>query len=158
MDSTPSRPQANKDQSSAAVKALEEALSRLVGEDTASASERRAQMAGSDAVWADEPLLHATFRLAIPLKDHSFLGETPSPGGRFSRAPTRFLVGAFIGVGCILAWRPGEGLTPQDLSAKTSRCTAQKPSAEISAASHATDERSEMHDDWLTSNADCETT
>jgi hypothetical protein len=45
MDSTPSRPQANKDQGSADVKALEEALSRLVREDTASASERRAQLA-----------------------------------------------------------------------------------------------------------------
>jgi hypothetical protein len=104
MDSAPSQPQVNTDQGSADVKALEEALSRLVGEDTASASERRAQMAGSDAVWADEPSLDATFRLAN-LKDHPFLGETPSPGRRFSRAVTRLLIVAFIGVGCTLAWQ-----------------------------------------------------
>jgi hypothetical protein len=104
MDPTPSRPQVNTDQGRTDVKALEEALSKLVGEGTASAFERRAQMAGSDAVWADEPSLRATPRIA-DLKDHPFLGDTPSPRSRFSRALTRFLVVAFIGVGCTLAWQ-----------------------------------------------------
>jgi hypothetical protein len=104
MDPTPSRPQVNTDQGRTDVKALEEALSKLVGEGTASAFERRAQMAGSDAVWADEPSLRATPRIA-DLKDRPFLGDTPSPRSRFSRALTRFLVVAFIGVGCTLAWQ-----------------------------------------------------
>ncbi len=101
MDSPPSRPQVDTDQGSADVKALEEALSRLVG---ASASARRAEMAGSNAVWAGEPSLHATFPPA-DLKDDRFLGDTPSPGRRSSRTLTRFLVVAFIGVGCTLAWQ-----------------------------------------------------
>jgi hypothetical protein len=104
MDPTPSLPQVNTDQGRTDVKALEEALSKLVGEGTACAFERRAQMAGSDAVWADEPSLRATPRIA-DLKDHPFLGDTPSPRSRFSRALTRFLVVAFIGVGCTLAWQ-----------------------------------------------------
>jgi hypothetical protein len=103
MDSTPSRPQDNTDQRSAESKALEEALSKLVEEGTTRASERRAQMAGSDAVW-EEPSLHATFPSA-DLNDDQFLGDSPSPGRRFSRALTRFLIMAFIVVGCTLAWR-----------------------------------------------------
>ncbi len=102
MDSTLSRPQVNTHQGSAEVKALEEALSRLVGEDTDSASDRRAEMTGSDAVWADEPSLHARFRPA-DLKEDRFLGDTQSPDRRSSRTLTRFLIVAFIGVGCTLA-------------------------------------------------------
>ena len=101
MDSTPSQ---NTVQGSADVKALEQALSKLVGEGTASASERRAQMAGSDAVRADEPSLHATFRPA-DVKNDRFLGDTPSPRRRFSRALTRFVIAACIGGACILAWQ-----------------------------------------------------
>jgi TolA-binding protein len=43
--------------------------------------------------------------LRADLKDRPFLGDTPSPRSRFSRALTRFLVVAFIGVGCTLAWQ-----------------------------------------------------
>jgi hypothetical protein len=103
MDSAPSSPEVNTDQRSAESKALEEALSKLVEEAITRASERRAQMARSDAVW-DEPSLHATFPSA-DLNDDRFLGDSPSPGRRFSRALTRFLIMAFIVVGCTLAWR-----------------------------------------------------
>src|SRR5262245_15236626 len=60
-------------------------------------------MASSDAL-RGEPPPHTTPRPA-DLKDDRFLGDTPSPGRRFSRALTRFLVVAFIGVGCTLAWQ-----------------------------------------------------
>jgi len=101
MDSTRSQ---NTVQDSADVKALEQALSKLAEEGTASASERRAQMAGSDAVRAGEPSLHATFRPA-DVKNDRFLGDTPSPRRRFSRALTRFVIAAFIGGACVLAWQ-----------------------------------------------------
>ncbi len=52
---------------------------------------------------ADKPSLHATFPPA-DVKDDRFLGDTPSPGRRSSRALT-FLIVAFIGVGCTLAWQ-----------------------------------------------------
>jgi hypothetical protein len=109
MDSTPSPAQAHTHQDSGEVlvpapkdqKAAEEALSRLLREATAIASDRRTD---SDALPVAEPSLDATLRPA-DLKDVRFLSDTPSPGRRASPALTRFLIVAFIGVACTLAWQ-----------------------------------------------------
>ena len=96
------RPQANTDQRSADLKALEEALSGLVGEGP---SDWRTKMASSDALRPVEPSPYTTPR-PVDLKGKiGVLSDTPPPGRRFLRALTRFLVVAFIGVGCTLAWQ-----------------------------------------------------
>src|SRR5262249_47117651 len=54
---------------------------------------------------AVEPPPYTTPRPADLKGKIGVLSDTPPPGRRFSRALTRFLVVAFIGVGCTLAWR-----------------------------------------------------
>jgi hypothetical protein len=60
------------------------------------------------AGWSSDALpaasLDATLRPA-DLKDDGLLSDTPSPSRRASRAFTRFLIVAFMGVGCTLAWQ-----------------------------------------------------
>jgi hypothetical protein len=131
MDSTPHPTQADARQDTV-VNALEEALFRLGQEGTASASDRRTEMATSDAqqmaladlrqtvnrlavgqqqmtrdiasLQAAKPSLHTTLPPADVKRRIGFLSDTPPPGRRASRAPTRFLIVGFIGVGGILAW------------------------------------------------------
>jgi hypothetical protein len=91
MDSRPSIPGPPQDQ-----KAAEEALTELLREATAIASDRRTDMARSDALRAAEPSIDAMLRPAADLKDDRFPG-TPSPGKRASRVLSRFLIVAFIG-------------------------------------------------------------
>jgi hypothetical protein len=106
MDSTPGPTQVNAHQDSGKEdrKAFEDALSKVLEEATALASDRRTDIAGSDALPVAEPSLDATLRPA-DLKDVRFLSDTPSPGRRASRTLTRFLIVAFIGVACTLAWQ-----------------------------------------------------
>src|SRR5262249_12599964 len=96
------RPQANTDQRSAEMMALEEALSSIVGEGP---SEWRTKMASSEALRGVEPSPYTTPRPADLKGKIEVLSDTPPPGRRFSRALTRFLAVAFIGVGCTLAWQ-----------------------------------------------------
>jgi hypothetical protein len=99
MDSRPSIPAPLQDQ-----KATEEALTKLLREATAIASDRRTDMARSDALRAAEPSIDAMLGPVADLKYDRFPG-TPSPGKRASRVLSRFLIVAFIGVGCTLAWQ-----------------------------------------------------
>jgi hypothetical protein len=99
MDSRPSIPGPPKDQ-----KATEEALTKLLQEATAIASDRRTDMARSDALRAAEPSIDAMLGPVADLKDDRF-PATSSPGKRASRVLSRFLIVAFIGVGCTLAWQ-----------------------------------------------------
>ena len=89
-------------QDSAEIKAAEEALSQLLQEATAIASDRRTDMAGS-AIRVAGPSIDATLHSA-ELKDDRFQSVRPSFGRRASRALARFLIPAFIGVAGILAW------------------------------------------------------
>jgi chemotaxis protein histidine kinase CheA len=99
MDSRPSIPGPPQDQ-----KAAEEALTELLREATAIASDRRTDMARSDALRAAEPSIDAMLGPVADLKDDRF-PATSSPGKRASRVLSRFLIVAFIGVGCTLAWQ-----------------------------------------------------
>jgi pyruvate/2-oxoglutarate dehydrogenase complex dihydrolipoamide acyltransferase (E2) component len=120
MDSTPSGPEANTDQSSADVKApmnrprantdqgsaemkaLEEALSSVVGKGL---SDWRTKMASSDALGAVEPSPYTTPRPADLKGKIGLLSGTPPPGRRGSRGLTLLSIVGFISVGCILAWQ-----------------------------------------------------
>jgi hypothetical protein len=120
MDSTPSGPEANTDQSSADVKApmnrprantdqgsaemkaLEEALSSVVGKGL---SDWRTKMASSDAIGAVEPSPYTTPRPSDLKGKIGLLSGTPPPGRRSSRGLTLLSIVGFISVGCTLAWQ-----------------------------------------------------
>jgi hypothetical protein len=89
-------------QDSAEIKAAEEALSRLLQEATAIASDRRTDMAGF-AIRVAGPSIDATLPSA-ELKDDRFQSVKTSFGRRASHALARFLIPAFIAVAGILAW------------------------------------------------------
>src|SRR5262249_26517964 len=95
------RPQANTDQRSAEMMALEEAF--------------------SNALRAVEPPPYTTPRPADLKGKIGVLSDTPPPGRRFSRALTRFLVVAFIGVGCTLAWQFYDESAKETLASWASR-------------------------------------
>src|SRR6266536_2592415 len=99
MDSTHNMPGPPKDQ-----KAAEEALTKLLREATAIASDRCTDMARSNTLRAAGPSVDAMLGPVADLKDDRFPG-TPSPGRRASRVLSRFLILAVIGVGCTLAWQ-----------------------------------------------------
>ncbi len=101
MDSTLGPAQANTRQDSGEIKAAEEALSRVLQEATAIASDRRTDMARS-ALRVAGPSFDATLHSA-ELKDDRFQSVRPSFGRRASRALARFLIPAFIGVAGTLA-------------------------------------------------------
>jgi hypothetical protein len=101
MDSTLGPAQANTHQDSGEIKAAEEALSRVLQEATAIASDRRTDMARS-ALRVAGPSIDATLHSA-ELKDDRFQSVRPSFGRRASRALARFLIPAFIGVAGTLA-------------------------------------------------------
>src|SRR5215510_10999462 len=111
MDSTPSqntvqgsadvkapmdRPQANTDQRSAEMMALEEALSSIVGEGP---SDWRNRMASSEALRAVEPSPYTTPRPADLKGKIGVLSDTPPPGRRASRGLSLLSIVGFIGVG-----------------------------------------------------------
>ncbi len=98
MDSRPSIPGPPKDQNAA-----EEALTKLLQEATAIASDRRTDMTRSDALRA-EPSVDATLGPVADLRGDRFSG-TPSPGKRTLRVLSRLLIVAIIGVGGIVAWQ-----------------------------------------------------
>jgi hypothetical protein len=100
MASTLGPVQANTHQDSG--DAAEQALSRLLQEATAIASERRTDVAGS-ALRIAGPSIDATLHSA-ERKDDRFQSVGPSFGRRASRALARFLIPAFIGVAGTLAW------------------------------------------------------
>src|SRR6266699_5999537 len=99
MDSRPSIPGPPKDQ-----KAAEEALTKLLQEATAIASDRRTDMTRLDALRAAEPSVDATLGPVADLRGDRVSG-TPSPGKRALRVLSRLLIVAIIGVGGILAWQ-----------------------------------------------------
>jgi hypothetical protein len=101
MDSTLGPAQTNTHQDSGEIKAAQEALSRVLQEATAIASDRRADMAGS-ALRVVGPSIDTTLHSAEP-KDDRFQSVRPSFGRRASRALARFLIPAFIGVAGTLA-------------------------------------------------------
>src|SRR6266571_8088698 len=95
MDSRPSIPGPAKDQNAA-----EEALTKLLQEATAIASDRRTDMTALRA----EPSVDATLGPVADLRGDRVSG-TPSPGKRALRVLSRLLIVAIIGVGGILAWQ-----------------------------------------------------
>src|SRR6266567_3219865 len=95
MDSRPSIPGPAKDQNAA-----EEALTKLLQEATAIASDRRTDMTALRA----EPSVDATLGPVADLRGDRFSG-TPSPGKRTLRVLSRLLIVAIIGVGGIVAWQ-----------------------------------------------------
>src|SRR5262249_45527064 len=111
------RPQANKDQGSAEMMALEEALSSIVGEG---ASDWRTKMASSDALRAVEPS-PTMFRPADLNRKTGFQSDTPPPGNRASRGLSLFTIVGFIGVGCILAWQFYDESTKETLASWASQ-------------------------------------
>ena len=103
MDSTLGPAQTNTHQHSGEIKAVEEALSRVLQEATAIASDRRTDMAGS-ALRVAGPSIDATLHSA-ELKDDRFQRVRPSFARRASRALARFLITFCIGVAATLAWQ-----------------------------------------------------
>ena len=103
MDSTLGPAQTNTHQDSGEIKAVEEALSRVLQEATAIASDRRTDMAGS-ALRVAGPSIDATLHSA-ELKDDRFQRVRPSFARRASRALARFLITFCIGVAATLAWQ-----------------------------------------------------
>jgi hypothetical protein len=81
-----------------------EALSRVLQEAIAIASARRTDMPSSDHLRAAQPSVDATLGSA-DLRADRLLSDTPSGGRRAWRALTRFVIAAFIGGACILAWQ-----------------------------------------------------
>src|SRR5262245_54560108 len=110
MDSTsnPTRVDARQDSGEVLMPAPKpcekEALSRVLQEVIAIASDRRTDMPSSDHLRATEPSVDATLGSA-DLRADRLLSDTPSGGRRAWRALFRFVIAAFIGGACILAWQ-----------------------------------------------------
>src|SRR5262249_13876045 len=81
-----------------------EALSRVLPEGIALGSARRTDLPSSDHLRATEPSVDATLGSA-DLRADRLLSDTPSGGRRAWRALFRFVIAAFIGGACILAWQ-----------------------------------------------------
>src|SRR5215510_13703999 len=110
MDSTSSPTHVDAHQGSGEVlmpapkQAEKDALSRVLQEAIAIASDRRTDMANSGHLRAAEPSLDATLGPA-DLRADRLLSDTPSGDRRAWRALTPFVIAAFIGGACILAWQ-----------------------------------------------------
>lgn len=121
MDSTSSPTHVDAHQGSGEVlmpapkQAEKDALSRVLQEAIAIASDRRTDMANSGHLRAAEPSLDATLGPA-DLRADRLLSDTPSGDRRAWRALTRFVIAAFIGGACILAWQSYGEVAKQKLA------------------------------------------